>query len=96
MASVDLEQLRWAVETLRWAKDKKAEIKEVEDKARDAIEQALGDSTTGVLDDHEVISWRYHKRKALDQRVLKAAFPDIFAECQRTTEVRRFVVDPES
>lgn len=95
MASVDLESLRWAVETLRWAKDKKAEIKEVEDQARDAIEQALGDNDAGALDGHDVISWRSSKRKALDQRVLRAAFPDIFAECQRVTEVRRFVVDPE-
>jgi predicted phage-related endonuclease len=95
MASVDLEDLRWAVEALRWTKDRKAELKEVEDKARDAIEQALGDNDAGALDGHDVISWRYSKRKALDQRVLRAAFPDVFDECLRTTEVRRFLVDPE-
>lgn len=96
MPSVDLENLRWAVETLRWVKDREAEIKEAKDKARDAIEQALGDNDTGTLDGHDVISWRYSKRKALDQRVLRATYPDVFDDCQRVTEVRRFVIDPES
>jgi predicted phage-related endonuclease len=96
MASVDLEELRWAVETLRWVRDRKAEIKDVEDKARDAVEQALGDADAGALDGHEVITWKHHKRTALDQRVLKSAFPEVYAECVRTSEVRRFLIDPES
>lgn len=94
--AVDLEELRWAVETLRAVKDRKAELKEAEDKARDAIEQALGDADAGMLDEHVVVTWKHHKRKALDQRVLKAGFPEVYAECQRVTEVRRFVVDPDS
>ena len=90
--AVDLEQLRWAVETLRWVKDRKAELKEAEDKARDAIEQALGDDTVGTLDGHDAITWKYFKRNALDQNALKTAFPDIYETCKRTTEVRRFTV----
>ena len=90
--AVDLGELRWAVETLRWCKDRKAELKEAEEKARDAIEQALGDNDIGTLDGHDVVKWKYYKRTALDQKVLKAGFPDIFATCTRTHEVRRFEV----
>lgn len=94
--AVDLEQLRWAVETLRWAKDRKAEIKEAEDKARDALEQALGDDTVGTLDGHEAVTWKYHKRNALDQKALKATAPHVYELCKRTTEVRRFEVVEDS
>jgi predicted phage-related endonuclease len=97
MASTDLEGLRWAVETLHWAKQRKAELKELEDQARLAVETALGDNDTGSLDGHDVVTWKYHKRAALDQQALKQTFPDVYEVCRKTTEVRRFeVVDPES
>jgi predicted phage-related endonuclease len=96
MASTDLESLRWAVETLQWVKQRKAELKLAEDQARDAIEQALGDNDAGSLDGHDVIAWKSHKRVALDQQVLKQTFPDIYEVCRKTTEVRRFeILDTE-
>jgi len=91
--AVDLDQLRWAVETLRWTKTRKQELKELEEKARDAIEEALGHDTEGILDGDVAVTWRYHKRTALDQQALKTTFPDIYEVCRRTTEVRRFEVE---
>jgi predicted phage-related endonuclease len=96
MPAVDLEKLRWAVETLRMLKERKAELKEAEDRARDALEQALGDNTDGELDGHVVVTWRYFKRNSLDQQFLKQTYPDLYESCKRVTEVRRFeIVDDE-
>lgn len=96
MASVDLESLRWAVELLRFAKQRKAELKTLEDQARDAIEQALGDHEAGNLDGQDVVTWKSHKQSRLDQQALKKTFPDIYEVCKKTIEVRRFeIVDPE-
>ena len=90
--AVDLEQVRWAVETLRWIKDRKAELKEAEEKARDALEQALGDTDEGSLDGHVVVTWKFIKRNALDQKFLRETYPDLYESCKRVTEVRRFEV----
>lgn len=96
MTHVDLEELRWAVESLQWLKQRKAELKELEDRARDAIEEAMGANTEGILDGRTVVTWKYSKRVALDQKLLKQSYPDVDAACRTTTEVRRFtVVDDE-
>jgi len=96
MPAVDLEKLRWAVETLRMLKERKAELKEAEDRARDALEQALGDSDEGALDGHVVVTWKFLKRNALDQKFLRETYPDLYESCKRVTEVRRFeIVDDE-
>ena len=95
MAKVDLEKLRWAVETLRAVKDRKAELKAAEELARDAIEQALGDNDEGELDGHPVVTWKYFKRKALDQTFLRETYPELYESCKKVTEVRRFEVVDE-
>jgi predicted phage-related endonuclease len=88
----DLEKVRPQVEMLRWVRERRAELKELEDVARAAVEEALGDSTEGTLDGHSAVAWRYHKRNALDQKVLRTSFPDIYEVCKRVTEIRRFEV----
>jgi len=95
MAKVDLEKLRWAVETLRAVKDRKAELKAAEELARDAIEQALGDNDEGELDGHTVVTWKYFKRNALDQTFLRETYPELYESCKKVTEVRRFEVVDE-
>lgn len=93
--AVDLEKLRWAVETLRMLKGRKAELKEAEDRARDALEEALGDNTEGELDGHVVVTWRYFKRNSLDQQFLKQTYPELYETCRRVSEIRRFEVVDE-
>ena len=90
--AVDLEKLRWAVEALAMVRDRKAELKATEELARDAIEQALGDSDEGELDGHVVVTWKYQKRNALDQKFLRDTYPELYASCKRVTEVRRFTL----
>lgn len=93
--AVNLEQLRWAVETLRAVKERKAELKAAEEMARDAIENALGDNDEGELDGHTVVTWKYIKRKALDQKFLRDTYPELYESCKRVTETRRFEVVDE-
>lgn len=88
----DLAELRAQVEILKWCKAKRAEIAELEAAAKDAVQAALGDDEEGVIDGEIVITWKAHKRVALDQRYLKKTFPEVAAECQVTSEVRRFEV----
>lgn len=93
--AVNLEKVRWAVETLRMLKDRKAELQAAEVVARDALEQALGDSDEGELDGHVVVTWKFIKRNALDQKFLRETYPDLYESCKRVTEIRRFEVVDE-
>ena len=93
--AADLEKVRWAVETLQWIKDRKAELKATEEAARDALEQALGDSDEGELDGHVVVTWKFMKRNALDQKFLRETYPDLYESCKRITETRRFEIVDE-
>lgn len=96
MSRVNLDQLRAQLEILRFIKDKRAELKQLEETARDAVEAALGDNDEGTLDGHVAVTWKTHKRKALNQKLLREAYPEIYESCKDTTEVRRFeVVDDD-
>lgn len=88
----DLESLRWAVELLRHVKERKAELKTLEEQARDAIEAALGDNDLGSLDGHIAVTWKTHTQNRLDQQALKKSFPDVYESCRKTSDVRRFEV----
>ena len=92
VSTADLSHLRAQVEILRAIKSKKAELKELEEHARSAVESALGDADIGIIDGEPVVTWKFHKRTALDQRVLKASFKDVYDVCLRTSEVRRFEI----
>jgi predicted phage-related endonuclease len=92
MSAVNLNSVRAAVEILHWAKLRKAEIKELEENARATVESALGDAELGTVDGVPAIKWGSYKRTALDQKALKQARPEIVAEFQKTTEVRRFEI----
>jgi predicted phage-related endonuclease len=95
MTQVDLDRLRWAVEAMRYIKERRAELKELEDRARPALEEALGDATEGTLDGDVAVTWKYSKRRALDQRLLRTTFPEIYETCRTVTEVRRFEMPDE-
>ena len=96
MHGTNLDDLRAHVALLRWAKARKAEIKEIEDNARHAVEQAMGNSDLGLIDGKPAIAWKSHKQRRLDQKALKAAHPDLVDSYTMSSEVRRFeVIDDE-
>jgi predicted phage-related endonuclease len=88
--SKDLEPLRAQVAILRFVKAKKAELALLESNARAAIEELLGDDEEGTLDGAAAVRWKTLKRTSLNQKLLKELHPEVAAECQDTTEVRRF------
>lgn len=88
----NLNELRGQVEILKYCKAKRAELKELEDNAKAAIQDALGDDDAGTVDGELAVTWKSSKRTTLDQQYLKKTFPQVVAECQVTTEVRRFEV----
>jgi len=94
MSSVKLDALRAQVEILRHVKQREAELKELKAQAREQIEELMAhsDADEGTIDGRPVISWRHYKRKALNQKLLKQLHPDVYAECEDTTEYSRFEV----
>lgn len=90
--NVDLDPVRAHVETLRWVKKRQAELKDLESKTRDAIEQALGDNEIGQLDGDTVITWVMHKKRLFQQAKLKDAHPELVEEFTETVEGRQFKV----
>lgn len=57
---------------------------------RARIEDELGDDDTGTLLGVPVVTFKYGKRRTLDQRALKAAHPDLVEEFTTVTESRTF------
>lgn len=92
MTSKPLDHLRAQVEILRWVKQKRAELKELEDGARAAVEAELGDTELGTLDGEPAIRWSSSKRTILDQKAIKEFEPEIAANYMTTSVVKRFEV----
>lgn len=88
----NISHLSGHVELLRFVKAEKAKLKEIEDAARAAIEEALGDGDEGTINGETVVKWKTHKRTALNQALLQQLYPAARAECMEITEVKRFEV----
>jgi len=88
----DLESVRAQVAILVHCKLKKAELKDLEERARAAVEDALGEDENGALDGEPVIRWGHSKRRQLDQKALRDKEPEIAEEYTSLVETRRFEV----
>lgn len=87
-----LDHVKSHIEILRYVKRKEAELKEISERSRAAIEEALGDNEIGTIDGHTAVRWKYIKSNRLNQRALKAEQPDIVAQYTEASESRRFEV----
>jgi hypothetical protein len=92
MTVVDLNDVRGEVEILQWVKSRQAELKELEDKAKAAIQAKMGSATQGMLDNEIVVTWSSSKRTTFDQKAFEAAHPDLYALFKVTNPSRRFEV----
>lgn len=90
---MNLEAVRAHVEVVRFCKRKQAEYKEMEERSRAAIEEAMGADEVGELDGEQVIVWKHITSRRLDQKALKAAHPSLADEFMVTSESRRFEVE---
>jgi hypothetical protein len=76
-----------SVRTYLWALDRQKEMKEVADRERAVILEALGDNDTGSLNGEPILTRTWQKRKTLDTKALQRERPEIAELFSRTSEV---------
>ena len=92
VSAKDLSAVRAQVEMLQYARRQKAKIKELEEMARPAVEEAMGGADTGTLDGEPVVFWKTYKARRLNQKALADAHPEIIEEFKEAHEQRKFEV----
>ena len=92
MTPKDISSVRGHVQLLQHVKREKARLKEIEDGARAAVEEALGHATEGEIDGEIVVSRKSVKSNRLDQKLLASLYPEALAECKTVSESTRFEV----
>jgi len=76
----DISHLRGHIDLLRSVRAQMAQLKEIEDQTKAAIQEALGDSDEGTIDGAVAVTYRYVKSSRLDQKLLAKLHPDVLAE----------------
>ena len=90
--TVDLDSVKAHIDILRYCKKKEAELKQMIEMSRAAIEEALGGNEIGTIDGHTAVRWKHIKTNRLNQKALKEEHPNIVAQYTEATEIRRFEV----
>lgn len=95
---VALDDVKGWVDVLRTVKARRAELDEVEAKARAEIEAILGTAETGTVDGKPVLTWKWGKPpRRFDQAKFKAEHPDLASQYVLLGEpIRRLtLVEPQ-
>jgi hypothetical protein len=95
---VALDDIKGWVDVLRTVRARRAELDEVEAKARAEIEAVLGAAETGTVDGKPVLTWKWGKPpRRFDQTRFKAEHPDLASAYTVLGEpVRRLtLMDPQ-
>ena len=90
--SIALDHIRAHVDILKFVASKEAELKEMKERSRAAVEEALGENEIGTVDGEPVVRWGHQKVNRLNQKALKAERPEIVAEYTEATSQRRFEI----
>jgi hypothetical protein len=90
--TTNLDHLRAEIELLRWAEARKAEINDIEKKARATVEEALGEDESGTLDGDLAVTWKHGKQNRLNQKLLAQLYPKVLEECKTVVPTRTFKV----
>jgi len=88
--AVNIDALKAQLALLQHCREKRAEINEIESSAKAAIQAALGDAEAGTVDGRVAVTWKYTKRRAIDQGLLKQNHPEVAEQCMTVSESRRF------
>lgn len=87
-----LDELKAHIDILKFCKTKQAELAEMVERSRAAIEEVLGDEEIGTIEGEPVVRWTHQKVNRLNQKALKAERPEIVAEYTEASTQRRFEV----
>lgn len=88
----DISSVKGHVDLLRHCKREKSRLKEIEDAAKAAVIEALGNADEGTIDGEVVVHRKHIKSNKLDQKLLERLYPEVLAECKNITESTRFEV----
>jgi len=88
--AVQLDELKAQYAILEYCRGKRAELDEMAENARAAIEAALGDNEEGTIDGRVAVRWKRFTRRSLDIKALKDAEPDTYESYTKISETRRF------
>lgn len=92
MPKVNLEPVRAHVEILQMIARKEADLKELKENSRAAVEEAMGSEEEGELDDKLVITWKRYKKRQFQQKKLAEAKPELVEEYTELVEASTFTV----
>ena len=82
------------VKELKMLKDASAAAEKQIAEREQRLKMLLGDATLGLFEGDAVVRWPVVEAKKLDTKRIKEEYPEIAAECTRTSSYRRFVVTP--
>ena len=88
--SISLDHIKGHVDILRYAKVKQAEITEMVERSRAAVEEALGENEIGTVAGEPAVRWIHTKANRLNQKALKEEHPEIVAQYTEANAQRRF------
>jgi hypothetical protein len=90
---MNLNLLRGHVDILQFVKTRRAEIDLMEERARAAIEEAMGEDEIGEVDGKIVVTWRHNKSRRFNQKQHKEDQPACHESFMQTSEGRTFKVE---
>jgi predicted phage-related endonuclease len=90
---MDLESVRAQLEILSYVQSQRAMLKDMEESAKAAVQEALGENEIGALDGKIVVTWKHVKSMRLNQKAFREKLPDVHALYSEYTESRRFMVE---
>jgi predicted phage-related endonuclease len=92
MTEIDLNAVRGHIEVLRYCKTQKAKLKELEDAARAAVEDAMGQHDVGVLDGEPAVHWTHFKESRFDSSAFRDDNPELYETYKTARDKRRFEI----
>ena len=75
-----LDHLMREVGLLRWVKEQRDRLKEIEADPKAAVEAALGDDEVGTINGAEAITWKFSKPNKFREAKFKADHPKLHAQ----------------
>jgi predicted phage-related endonuclease len=92
MTEINLAPVRAHIEVLRYVKTQKAKLKELEDAARAAVEDAMGSHDVGILDGEPAVHWTHFKEQRFDSSAFRDDNPELYEQYRTARPKRRFEV----
>ncbi|WP_411815530.1 hypothetical protein [Gordonia sp. SND2] len=91
--AVALDGIAPLIDSLDQIAIREAELAEAKRTLTEQIKAALGDrGTVGTVDGKVRVTWREHTRRSIDQKALRADYPEIAEKVEKVSTVRTFKV----